>query len=76
VVHVVNYQPNRRGAHVEVIEEVAPLHDVTLSLRLDREPSWAYSAPDHRPLPITWRDGVATVILPHVAEHAMAVIED
>lgn len=76
VIHVVNYQPNRRGAHVEVIEEVAPLHDVTLNLRSDREPSWAYSAPDHRPLSLTWSGGVATVTLPRVAEHAMAVIED
>jgi hypothetical protein len=75
VVHLVNYQPNRRGTHVEVIEEVVPLRDVRVGLRLDRAPSRAYTAPDREALPVEYVDGRATVTVPCVREHAMVVFE-
>src|SRR5207302_709536 len=45
IVHLVNYQPNRRGNHVEVIEEVVPMRDVPIALRMDSAPSRVYMAP-------------------------------
>jgi hypothetical protein len=75
IVHLVNYHPNRRGAHVEVIEETVPLRDVTIGLRLPAPPSAVYSAPDRSPLACDYRDGVARVVVPIVREHAMVVFE-
>jgi hypothetical protein len=75
VVHLVNYQPNRRGGHVEVIEEVVPLRDVEVKLRLPQEPSAAYVAPERTALAVDYYEGVATVRVPEVREHAMVVFE-
>jgi hypothetical protein len=75
VVHLVNYQPNRRGGHVEVIEEVIPMRNVRVGLRLPHAPSAAYVAPDRTPLPVDYYEGVATVTVPEVREHGMVVFE-
>lgn len=76
IVHLVNYHPNRRGAHVEVIEEVVPLHNVNVGLRTDHAPSAAYTVPDRRPLAVDFTEGRATVTVPVVHEHGMVVFED
>jgi hypothetical protein len=75
VVHLVNYQPNRRGSHVEVIEEVVPVRDIRVSLRLSHQPSAAYTALDRQDLPLDYYEGVASVTIPIVREHAMVVFE-
>lgn len=75
VVHLVNYHPNRRGSHVEVIEEVVPLRDVKVGLGLAHAPSAVYTAPDRTPLSADYYEGVATVTIPEVREHAMVVFE-
>jgi hypothetical protein len=75
VVHLVNYQPNRRGSHVEVIEEVVPLRDVRVGLRLSQKPAAAYTAPDRKPLEVDYFEGVASVTVPVVQEHGLAVFE-
>jgi len=75
VVHIVNYHAQRRANHVEVIEEVIPLRDVSVSLRLEEEPSRAYLAPENIPLDVSHADGVARVLVPRVNEHAMVVFE-
>lgn len=75
VVHVVNYQPNRRGGHVEVIDEVVPMRGVTVGLRLPQKPSAVYMAPDRTPLTVDYYEGVARVTVPEVREHGMVVFE-
>ncbi len=75
VVHLVNYQPNRRGSHVEVIEQVVPLTDIQVGLRTNKPPSSAYMAPDGRPLEVRYAEGVAWVTAPRVEEHGMVVFE-
>ncbi len=75
IVHVVNYHPNRRGGHVEVIEDVIPLRDVSIGLRSNREPSKAYLAPDGVSLEMYYLEGRAHVVVPRVEEHAMVVFE-
>jgi hypothetical protein len=75
IVHLVNYQPNRRGGHVEVIEEVVPMRDVKVGLRLSNAPTAVYTAPDRKPLQADYYEGVATVTVPEVREHGMVVFE-
>lgn len=76
IVHLVNYQPNRRGAHVEVIEEVVPLRDVKIGVRMEHAPSKVYTAPNETALPVEFAEGRATVTVPIVREHAMVVFEE
>jgi hypothetical protein len=75
IVHVVNYQPNRRGGHVEVIEEVVPMRDIKIGLRIPHAPSATYTAPDRTPLSFDYFEGVATVTVPVIREHGMVVFE-
>jgi hypothetical protein len=76
IAHVVGYHAQRRGGHVEVIEQAIPLSDVHVGLRLPAEPERAYLAPGGGVLNIIYQKGVAQVIVPHVKEHAMVVFED
>jgi hypothetical protein len=75
IVHVLHYIPERRGA-VDVIEDIVPLFDVPLKLRLPRPPAAVYTAPDRTALPFTWADGYAAVRVPAVHGHAMIVWEE
>jgi hypothetical protein len=75
VVHLVNYHPQRRGSHVETIEEVVPLCDVSLELRLRELPSRAYLAPSGADLLFEVEGGVVKCVVPEVDAHAMVVFE-
>jgi hypothetical protein len=75
-VHLVNYQPNRRGAHIEVIEEMVPLRDVSVRLKLPKSPRRAIVTPGGVDLPISYSDGAASVVIPAVREHALVAFED
>jgi hypothetical protein len=76
IVHIVNYQPNRRGSHVEVIEEIVPLHNVEIGLMLPHIPAAVYVVPDRTPLAVDYKEGRAFVTVPIVHEHGMVVFED
>jgi len=73
---VVSYHPNRRGSHVEVIEDCIPLRDVRVELRLAHRPREVYMAPDRTVLPVDYREGAAIVVVPEVRENAMVVFEE
>lgn len=75
VVHLLSYAPERRTKTFDVVEDIVPLHDVPLSLKLDKAPRRAYLAPGREPLKFDYADGYVKVVLPVVAGHAMAVFE-
>jgi len=75
IVHIVNYHPNRRGKHVEVIEEVIPLQDVQISLHSKGRPKSVYLAPERKALPHKQSKGRVTCTVPVVKENAVVVFE-
>ena len=75
VVHVLHYIPEQRYRDIQTVEEVIPLYNVDLSIRLDREPRVAYLAPGRLDLPVSWDGERAEVTLPSVVGHAMVVFE-
>jgi hypothetical protein len=76
IVHMVNYGANRRGNHVEVIEQVTPLVNRTIKLRMPKAPSKVYIAPEGNDLNVSYDNGVASVTVPQIGVHAMVVFED
>jgi hypothetical protein len=75
VVHFLQYIPERRAEGYDVIDDVIPLYNVSLSLRADYRISKAYLAPSNESLPIE-RDGkYVKVTLPIVRGHALVVFE-
>lgn len=75
IVHLVNYHPQRRANHVEVIEEVIPLYNVQIRLRLPGVPQRVYLAPEEEQLSFTYEKGVVTCTIPEIREHAMVIFE-
>ncbi len=75
IVHLLQYCPERRAENRDIVEDIVPLRDVAMSLRLERQPRKAYLAPELAPLQITWRRGRAEVVVPEVTGHAMVVFE-
>lgn len=75
VLHLLHYIPERRGLEFDTIEDVIPLHDVTVRLRLDAAPRRVYLAPQDESLPHAYRDGYVHVTVPRVVGHQMVAVE-
>jgi hypothetical protein len=75
IVHLLQYCPERRATNLDLIEDIVPIHNVPLSLRLARRPRRVYFAPSRAALPFEYVAGRAAVTLPEVCGHAMVVLE-
>ena len=75
IIHMLNFQTNRKMCNVEVIEEIPPVFDSEVSILLDKDPTHVYLAPERQQL--TWkRDGKHIVItVPRFDIHTMVVLE-
>ena len=76
VAHVLHYIPEQRYRDIQVVEEVLPLANVELSVRLDREPHRVCLAPGETDLAFSWSCGRASLTIPEVRGHAMVVFEE
>jgi hypothetical protein len=76
MVHVLHYIPERRGTQFDTVEDVIPLHGVSLGLRCGSPPSKVYLAPQGDSLVCAVRDGYAHVTIPVVEGHQMVVFEE
>lgn len=75
--HLLYASPVKRGEGVEVIEDLVPLYDIEVSVRLPAEPKRVYLAPEGEDLPFQW-DGEASrasYTLPKLLCHQMIVLD-
>ena len=75
IVHLLSYCPQRRAPDLDIVEEATELHDLQLSLKLDRAPKKVYTAPDRAPLNFDYADGRTSTTVPVVNGHQMIVFE-
>lgn len=75
IVHLLSFAPQRRTQHLDLVEEPTPMLNVPVSLKLSREPSQVYLAPEREPLAFTYRDGRAEVKVSSARGQAMVVFE-
>jgi hypothetical protein len=75
VAHVLHYIPQRRHPGFDTLEDVIPLRDVELSVRLEAQPTSVYLAPTRQKLDFALEGQRARVIVPEVLGHAMVVFE-
>jgi hypothetical protein len=75
LVHVLHYVHQRRGQELDVIEDVLPLHDVTLSVRAARKPAAVRLALEGHPIEWDWQDGYIRFTLPRVDGYAVVQVE-
>ena len=75
IVHVLHYTPQRRTAKLDLLEEIVPIFDVPLSVKLPKAPKRVYLAPQRLPIPFEYLRGRANLRVPKVDGHAMVVFE-
>lgn len=76
VLHLIHAVPQRRGPVIDVVEDVLPLADVRVGVRLPRPAATVTLAPGGEPLAHEERDGVTWVTVPRVAEHQVVVLAE
>ena len=75
VVHVLYYPAERRTEKLDLIEDIVPLYNLKIAVRLPQAPTRAYLAPDGTPLAFAYQEGYARMTLPELRGHAMMVLE-
>lgn len=81
VVHLLYATPIKRGIHperneiIEVIEELVPLHDISVTVQTDQPIKRVYLAPQMQDLPFDVQDGAVTVTIDQFTCHQMLVLE-
>ncbi|HDZ22237.1 hypothetical protein LCGC14_0450020 [marine sediment metagenome] len=67
--HLLHYIPQRRGQHFDTIEDVIPLHDLTLSIKAPKKLKSVRCVPDGAELAFTQHDGRINFTLPKLEGH-------
>jgi Hypothetical glycosyl hydrolase 6/Beta-galactosidase trimerisation domain len=75
IVHVLHYSPQRRTPTLDIVEDIVPLMDVEISLKMGRRPGRVYLAPEQKALEFDYSAGRARVVVPRIDGHAMVVFE-
>ncbi len=76
VVHALHYIPERRGSEFDTIEDVIPLHDLTISLSLEKKANKAFLVPEMVEIELEHSsDGRQSFTIPKVNGHAMVALE-
>ena len=71
VLHLLHYIPERRAQALDIIEDVIPLHDVTISVKPPRPLKHVRCVPDGAALPFTVASGRTEFTLPRLEGHQM-----
>lgn len=75
ICHMLYASPVKRGNGVEVIEDIIPVRDVTLSVKLDEKPNRVYLAPQCEDIAFVYENGRAAVNIDILECHQMVVFE-
>lgn len=74
IIHLLHYIPERRSQEIDIIEDVIPLYNVKISIKLPTIKA-VMGVPEQEPLPYEQKDGRAEFVLPQLIGHQMIVLE-
>ncbi len=75
IVHLLNYVPERRTPTLDIVEDIIPLFNVQINLRLAKKPKRVYLAPQETPVDFEYADGRVSLRVPKVEGHQMVAFE-
>lgn len=75
IVHLLFYPAERRTKDLDLIEDIVPLFDLPMSLKLEKKPRRVYMAPEESPVEFSFERGRVDLVVPEVRGHAMIVFE-
>ena len=75
VCHLLFAHTSVRGKNVEIIEDIVPLYNVPLEIKLPCKPKRVYLAPEQEELDFAYEDGRVKCHVPRVYVHTMVVLD-
>ena len=75
ICHLLYASQVKRGRDTEVIEDIIPIYNTRLEIRLGAKPQRVYLAPQGAELPFTYSDGRVSVTVDKIECHQMVVFE-
>ena len=76
ILHILHYLPQRTCRRIDRLEEVIPLYNQNVSVKVDHKPANVYLAPEQQELTFTYSGGYVHFTVPEIHGHQMIVIED
>lgn len=73
LLHIIHAVPQQRGPNIDIVEDMLPLHDVRVGVRMDRPASSVQIVPSGESLEHATSDGVTWVTVPKVVGHQVLV---
>ncbi len=74
MVHLLYASPVKRGAGVEVIEDILPVYDIEVAVRAETSPKEVTLAPQGEKLPFRYEDGYVRFVVPRLECHQMVAL--
>lgn len=74
VLHLIHAVPQRRGRSIDIVEDVVPLHDVRVGVRLGHTATRVSLEPSGDGIPYETDGAVTWVTVPRVASHQLVVL--
>jgi hypothetical protein len=74
IVHLLHYIPERRSQEIDIIEDVIPLFNLKISIKLS-EIKAVLRVPEQAPLPYEQQAGRVEFVLPQLVGHQMIALE-
>lgn len=74
VVHALHYVPERRSVELDIVEDVIPLHEVPVSVRVDSEPQSVRLVPQGEEIDWTRSGGRVSFVIPRIEGTQMVEI--
>ncbi len=75
IAHIRHYIPERRCNIIDTIEDVIPLYNIDLKIKLPKAPAKVYCAPSMQELDFDYEQNYVKVVVPEVKGHQMVVFE-
>jgi len=75
IVHLLYYTAERRTEKLDLIEDVVPIFDLAMSLKVAKAPRRVYLAPQGTDVAFEYLAGRVNLRVPEINGHAMIVFE-
>ena len=73
--HLIYVSPVKRGKGTEIVEDIFPVYNTKVELKLDKTPARVYLAPEMKDIDFKYENGVLAYTVNEIYCHAMVVIE-
>ncbi len=74
ILHLLHYIPEHRSEYIDTVEDVIPLYDIEVRIRLDKKPEQVILVPEGEALKYSMEDGYVSVLIPKIEGHRMVAI--